>query len=585
MKHLTDEQLSARLDDALPAGERAAYDAHLADCEACRARLAEASALDGSLGRALTHDPGEGYFADFAERVAKRIAERRLDAAPERPLDAAPKAHKWWLMSPRGLALAGSTAALLVTAGLAWMRFHSEQQVESALQQASPRPMMTGIEKQSAPSENDDAKAQAPPAAAGAGGNAGRGSLARARHGVRAQPDCPARPRPHAGGADASRRPAGSGGAVEGGRQRAITRGAGTQGFAAPATGSAIAQMKKRSVAPAAEAGAPAPATAQAGAPAQEKAELQPSSKDAAAPAPALEAGPPPASAPRPAAAFSTDTARGQSFREWGAAKSIVRGGRADEAKLNANTSGLPGLVARCGKVRDSRGRVVAGAQVTAIRNGVHTVRTDAEGSFCIDGLKAGDTLSVMHVGFDPHTVVVTPMTSLAITLEPVGTLGPNSTMLMGKQQPSPSFSGALGAHTGAPSESALAPPPDVYAGQSSGVRQLVRDARDATSVARRERTAPGFERAAKQWAAVLGQVKGAPADDARFQYVSALRDAYQLEPTADREGRLRSAITAFLALAPPHCPSVQRWRAGRRSCAAPPAAESRLRPGRAGDF
>ena len=85
MKHLTDEQLSALLDDALPAGERASCEAHLADCEPCRTRLAEASALEGSLGKALTHDPGEGYFTDFAERVAKRIAERRLGAAPEAP--------------------------------------------------------------------------------------------------------------------------------------------------------------------------------------------------------------------------------------------------------------------------------------------------------------------------------------------------------------------------------------------------------------------------------------------------------------------------------------------------------------------
>jgi len=568
MKHLTDEQLSALLDDALPAGERAAYDAHLADCEACRARLAEASALDGSLGRALTHDPGEGYFADFAERVAKRIAERRLDARGERPLGPAPeapKAQKWWLMSPRGLALAGSTAALLVTAGLAWMRFHSEQQVVSALQQASPRPTMTGIEKQSAPSENDEAKAQAPPAASAP---AETRDADRLRAPATGSAPNPGAPRDLARMQEVRTLPDGRQVPVERSKEGASSPSreeAGTQGFAAPATGSAIAQMKKRSVAPAADASAPAPATAQAGAPAQEKEELQSSRKDAAAPAPALEAAPPPASAPRPAAAFSTDTARGQSFREWGAAKSIVRGGRADDAKLNANTNSLSGLVARCGKVRDARGRVVAGAQVTAIRNGVHTVRTDAEGSFCIDGLKAGDTLSVMHVGFDPHTVVVTPMTSLAITLEPVGTLGPNSTMLMGKQQPSPSFSGAVGAHTGAPSESALAPSPDVYAGQSSGVRQLVRDARDATSVARRERTAQGFERAAKQWAAVLGQVQGAPADDARFQYVSALRDAYQLEPTADREGRLRSAITAFLALAPATLPeraTVARWEA-----------------------
>src|SRR5262245_60841003 len=120
MKHLTDEQLSALLDDALTAGERAAADAHLAGCDACRARPAELSALDASLGKALTADPGEAYFADFAERVGKRIA------AEDVPAPARPRSFWSWLTSPRGLTLAGTTAALLVTAGVAWMRFHNE---------------------------------------------------------------------------------------------------------------------------------------------------------------------------------------------------------------------------------------------------------------------------------------------------------------------------------------------------------------------------------------------------------------------------------------------------------------------------
>ena len=110
MSHLTEDQLSAFLDGALPASERATCEAHLAGCDACRARLAEASALDASLGRALTHDPGEAYFADFADRVGKRIAAepRPLDAAPEAPKvpKSAEKSFWSWLSTPRGLALA-----------------------------------------------------------------------------------------------------------------------------------------------------------------------------------------------------------------------------------------------------------------------------------------------------------------------------------------------------------------------------------------------------------------------------------------------------------------------------------------------
>ena len=62
----------------------------------------------------------------------------------------------------------------------------------------------------------------------------------------------------------------------------------------------------------------------------------------------------------------------------------------------------------------------------------------------------------------------------------------------------------------------------------------------------------------------VAGQVKGAAADDARFQYVSALREAYQLEATTDRATRLRSAYAAFLAVAPDSLPervTVVRWQ------------------------
>jgi carboxypeptidase family protein/putative zinc finger protein len=515
LSHLTDEQLTALLDDALPASERATCDAHLAGCEACRVRLADASALDASLENALARDPGEGYFADFADRVARRIA------AGETP--ASPRARRtlWaWLTSPRGLTLAGSTAALLATAGIAWMRFHSEQNVARALRVASPSPTSTGLGEPPPSGGNDELRSQAasPPAASApaetpaaersrADATPDTRDLARAQK-LRTLPNGEQVPVEPQAGAPARQEVPGN-------------------ALIAPATGSAIAQMKRKSVAPATDAAAPS------------------------------------------AGAMSTlaeDTARGQGFSEWGATKSLakddvagshVRVGRPDAARLNVS-----GLVAHCGKVRDSRGHELAGAQVTAVHAGVRTARTGPDGSFCIDGLKSGDTLTVMHVGFDPYTVVMTPMTSLAITLEPVGTLGPNATMLTGKaQEPAPTLGGAARGFLGAPVDSA--PRPDVYAGQSSGVRLLVRDAREATAVARREHTAPSFETAAKQWAAVLGQVKGAPADDARFQYVSALRAAYQLQPTSEREARLRSAITAFLALAAASLPeraTVQRW-------------------------
>ena len=545
MNHLSDEQLSALLDDALAPGERAACDAHLAGCDACRARLAEVSALDESLGKALTHDPGEGYFADFAERVAKRIDARALGASGA----ASSRRGPWgWLTSPRGLALAGSTAALLVTAGVAWMRFHNEQEVTRALREAAPvAPQST---MQSAPSTNDEVSpAPAPPVAEPpSSAERTRTDAASPRDLARAQE---VRTLPNGEQVPVQRKQAPAG------------------AFAAPpATGSTLAQMKKRSVAPATEGGAPAAAgTLKTESAPREDAQA---SKDAEARAPQVSnfAAPAPAAAPPAAAKLAEepaavhqksalDTSRGRSMSTWGSTKALY-GGTADARRLT-------GAVATCGRVRDSRGNAIAGAQVTALHDGVRTARTDTEGAFCIPGLAAGDTLTVMHVGFDPWTVVVTPMTSLAIELQPVGTLGPNATMLTGKPQSSPTFSGALQAHGITSADTTHEPRPDVYADLSSGIRQLVRDARDATAIAQREHTAPAFENAARQWAAVVGQVKGAPADDARFQYVSALRTAYQLQPTSERQGRLGKAIDAFLALAPATLPeraTVARWKA-----------------------
>ena len=60
MSHLSDDQLSARLDasGAADASAADAADRHLADCAECRERLAALSELDASLKGALAHDPG-----------------------------------------------------------------------------------------------------------------------------------------------------------------------------------------------------------------------------------------------------------------------------------------------------------------------------------------------------------------------------------------------------------------------------------------------------------------------------------------------------------------------------------------------
>src|SRR5262249_22712903 len=133
MNHLTDDQLSARLDDALSTVERASFDAHLATCAECRERLASIGTLDRSLAAALQHDPGEESFATSAGRVAERIATAEAPAVPT-PGRRSPWA---WMLSPRALSFAGGTAALVLVAGIAWMQFR-HQDAGTALRAAEP---------------------------------------------------------------------------------------------------------------------------------------------------------------------------------------------------------------------------------------------------------------------------------------------------------------------------------------------------------------------------------------------------------------------------------------------------------------
>jgi anti-sigma factor RsiW len=115
MNHLTDEQLAARLD-----GSRSPdAEGHLAGCEECRARLAELSSLDDALARALDHDPGEAYFASFADRVAARIAQDAAPAPASATADVTRRGLFGWWNSPRALAWAGGAVAVVAVAALA----------------------------------------------------------------------------------------------------------------------------------------------------------------------------------------------------------------------------------------------------------------------------------------------------------------------------------------------------------------------------------------------------------------------------------------------------------------------------------
>jgi len=533
MTHLTDDQLSALLDDALPAPERAACDAHLAGCEACRARLAETSAADASLRGALEHDPGEAYFESFADRVAARIAAAPAGNARREPGGRPPF---WrWLLSPSGLALVGSSAALIAVAGISWVQFRDRDDAGRALPEAvqgmppstasaptvAPRSeVREGLE---APSASLDAEGSAPGAAPLAAGEA------RARRVER----------------------------LASGEEVPVTDRARTANEAAePSGGSPLAQAKRRALAPATGAQAPAGASSGlAAAPPPSEAPARAERESARSPVASAEATTPPASTP-PATVAKSLTAADRSAP---AARQEVQGSPslAIAPEARATPAG--------GTVLDSRGAPVAGARITVVNDLARSSRSGPDGRFTLPRLAAGDTLSVLRVGFEPARVVVTESGPVAVRLEPVGPLAPEDPLR--PKAGAPSFGGAsqgLVAPPTAKRTAAPAPAPDVYADAPPAVREAVERARVALAGARRDRSAAGLDEAVAQWERVAASVVGAGEWDARFQALSARREALSLAPSETRLAFFRARLTAFLATAPDSLPeraTAQRWQ------------------------
>ncbi len=552
MKHLSDEQLSALLDDALAGSERAACEEHLASCEACRARLAEYSAMDASLGKALTHDPGEAYFADFAERVSARIAaESGAGAAASVAAAATRKRSPWeWLITPRGLTLIGSTAALALVAGLAWMQFH-DREIPGSLNEASrtraladqvpppaaispsePAPLTAAPETPSAsapsggapePSASaQDSRLQANSAPTPQTTAKAPAGASRARE-VRFKPSGEEEPSPRALAAP----PAGSSGSRLDQREKA------------DAKSSMITEMKRRAIQPAQEKVATRDEM-------QKAQEAPASGTSAKSRAPAL--GTPPAAALAPSAEGSPANPMRQSLE--------------DTAEL----------VSPCGTVRDTRGRPIASAQVVALGVETRTAKTGADGRFCLPSLQAGDTLSVLRVGYEPLRVVV-GRTALALQLQPVGTLAPQpGPLAVAPKDEAPRLTegddagrrfawrppgpvvGNRGARTA-----------DVYASEPPAIQLAVSEARRTTAQARRERTAKSYDLAAERWERVGALASGKASIDARYQGLAALREANRIDPVAGRTTRLRARLITFIGSVPDTLPeraTALQWQA-----------------------
>lgn len=420
MDHLTDDQLSARLDAALPVAEAARADAHLEQCESCRARLAELGASDSALASALTHDPGEAYFESFADRVRSRIAADT--AAAPAPVPTRVGGFWAWFGSPRRLASMGGALAFVVVAGLAWQMFQRGPTTPVAMD----APML-----QSAPSEDAGSSEPAPatpsdeppsptPAASEAESRAAAPGAATPRQSLRsAAPGRMQEMRSVEGGESVP---------VTRERDRLFARDA-ARDVAPPVASdqqSAITELKRRMVAQ--------PMTR------TDDASKQKEQADARAEEATADAVAPREAAPKAPATATTTERLGQTLARTRA----LTAKRTDET---GNASGAPAPAAPgvagsfdedvssragedgsqwCGDVRDSQGRAVLGATVTVIETG-RSAQTDAAGHFCLPAAGRDATLSVLAMGFEPQRILMRGtggVQPLAIALKAVSALG-----------------------------------------------------------------------------------------------------------------------------------------------------------------
>ena len=564
MKHLTDEQLSARLDGELPARQAEEAERHLAACAACRERLAALAGSDAALARSLDRDPGEKYFASFADRVQARIASGAGAEARGRSADAAPR--RSWFGSPATLAWAGAAAALLVVGALA-VRIATQQVAGGG--SAAEQPSIVGADRL----EQRQRDAAAPPAAAPA------------PEGARAnETPSPAPAEAEAQRADepAARVPAASGSSSALADERITTPGARAKD---EAVGIRVGDEDRRP-----------PLAPQR---LQELRTLPSGEQVPVQSRPLPQAGAqknfavPPADASKPRKPVAMPMAPQPSLKKVVTQEETrAPESRADESKLGATAAPAPkatgsvapateaasGLtsaqadeaatVRLCGTVANAQGRALEGATVTVVETG-RSVVAGAGGSFCVEAPSRDATLSVLALGYHEYRASVrdAEATPLAISLRSVDALGPGGApaarlkagpppVAATKEVPEVSVQGsrdraAFGA-TKSLLDRAPASPGDVTT------------ARAATEAARLAKSATLWTKAGALGTGVAAAAKpGAEADEARFRAAEARMSAWRLAPTGPNRVAALAAIGDFVAKAPAGArrDSAEAWR------------------------
>jgi hypothetical protein len=509
MKHLNDEQLGAQLDGARGAGaEEAAR--HLDSCEACRGRLAELASQDRALARALDHDPGEAYFASFADRVAARIA------APASERATASVNVPWW--TPRRLAWAGGALALALVAALAVVLSRDNGPATMASKLA-PRTEVGGgsphaaLKSAPAPAATRSLEREAAPA--------------------------PVSPRAQAPAPSQLSVPAPSHAARLGARDE-VTR-------------KAQKDTKLRALDARGNEGAPVPTAAPTG-PANAKAEPRadassgravevktlPNGEQVVVTPPNRPAGPnellsrraraflkPPPEPARPG--FATPPQEGAPAPAIPATGTLQRP-PANQALSREEASSTAAPFRICGAVRGPSGAPLAGATVSIAETGA-SATSGPDGSFCLQASGERATLTAFAIGYQPYRAGVTLADSGApwtATLLPVETLAPPTG---GNVADDRVRFRKLG---------------------TTAIETVQRAARDATRLAARQRTPEAWERAAGAWSEVAAAAD-APATrlEARFHVAEARMGAWRLAPTAARRAAAAAAIDTYVAAAP----------------------------------
>ena len=490
---------------------------HLTECAECREALAELERVDASLARSLAHDPGDRYFERFASRVSERIAaEIRAASAPRR---AARGGFLAWLLTPQGLGLAGSAAAVLVVGSLVYFQTQRASDLK--------RPELAARSDQVAPAPSDAAKNAPQREEAGLKESERRldqlsppGAGAPAATAVppvaeKSNEFAPA-PTSNDAGALQKRRDADEGATAS--RQPSPTppAAAPTSPEAGARTGAASGSMthvektKRGEEVPVTTKkmqGMPAPVTSGSSGPVAIKPEAQVMS------------------------GRSADSAL-QFHQEMNAKSTLDARDRAAPADASAQ-------VQLCGRVTDGEGRPVAGAEV-AVADVGRSVTAGADGRFCLQSPPGEHTVSVLRVGYEPlrQTITVAGAKSdMKLALRSVTVL----------QSPG---GGSLG-FTAEP-KSGAASGAGWTGGWPAPVQQDVGLAQSTTELAARTKSAARYEDAARVWERVLTRL-GSPAAqlEARDRIGENRWLAWQLDKTAARAANARTALTTFLGLRP----------------------------------